>query len=86
MLGLKRKARNRFLVKDGMLYSENLGYQINFIILLGIITTILYFLADSLPICDSIKAIFKGALLFLFLTFLGFTILLLNRWVQKTYK
>lgn len=72
-------------IKDGMLYFENLGWQINFTVLLGIISTVFYFLVDELPICYLVKPIFKGVFLFEALIFFAFSILLLKKWVEEEY-
>lgn len=68
-------------IRDGCLFLKNEGRQLNFIMILGVVSLALYFYANRLgEFTDSVTIpLMKGATLFLALFYLAYSVILMER-------
>lgn len=68
-----------------MIFSKDLGKQINLMLTLGVISTVLYLIITKLLPVSCLREIARGVFLFEAALYYGFTLILFKKWVEKTY-
>lgn len=73
-------------MKDLNVFFKTPGKQLNFILLMGIWAVLLFTLSVKLPIEETAKFILASLTLFLTVYFLGYSLILTRRIIEKYYK
>lgn len=72
-------------IEDWMVFSEELGKQINFMLSLGIVSTVLYLVSTNFLPLSWVRTVLRAVFFFEAALYYGFSLQLFKKWVEKTY-
>lgn len=72
-------------LEDWMIYSEDFGKQINIMLILGVISSIFYFLTVKILPLSCLREVLKGVFLFEAAVYYGCTLILFKKWTERIY-